>query len=330
MRSNPLGCAIPLACLFALAPNRGSIAQGAMILTPEGIARGLTLSTFASGFQGPSGGSVVYLPDGQILSVDGAGRLRRFDNVDGQNAASTPVIYSYGTGGRDLAVTGGQTYMINFHSVVRIDTNSGAILNTIFTAGPQGTHYQALATHPTNGWLLVSVWGPGVYLVNPANGQYNTPFGAGTGMQVTPEGAHMYAATLSGHLYRWNVGGSGFIDYGAVPGNYQGSWPEYQGTCGPHDVTLGFGALSGRLFTSCEDGSIVELNLETLTFTQLAAGGSGAPVAPRIAVDPSGNGDILIMQSDRILRLSGIPEPASLSLLAIGSLLVFRRRRLCS
>ena len=314
--------------LYTIVLTRQSIAYGnPMALTPEGIARGLTLSTFVTGFQsqGDAGRpALTYLPDGRILAINRLGQLQKFENVNGQNAASIPVLQTYSAPSiYDLTVSGGQTYLMTSHSVERIDSNSGANLGAVFSGGPFDSQYYAMDTNPANGWLLVYHWGYGVYSVNPATGQYNPPFSVGgTGMVVTPDGTHLYAASLSGHLYRSNVGGGGMFDYGAVPGNYQGTWPGYSGTCGPSDVALGFGPLAGRLYTSCVDGTIRELNLQTLAYTLIATGGSDGQ---RIAVDPSGNGDILITQSDRILRLSGIPEPASLSLLAIGGLVIFRR-----
>ena len=82
------------------------------------------------------------------------------------------------------------------------------------------------------------------------------------------------------------------------------------------------------------DGTVVEVNLTTLTQTLIATGGSRGDF---VLVDPN-DGNLLLTQSDRIIRLHGqfapVPEPSTILVLGIGTVgligYCWRRRKLAA
>ena len=74
---------------------------------------------------------------------------------------------------------------------------------------------------------------------------------------------------------------------------------------------------------------IVEFSSSGAYLTQFGnAGGDGQLWGPRgVAVDPSGNVWVADEGNNRIAEFSPVPEPATLSLLALGGLIMVRLRR---
>ena len=300
--------------LLGLAAHAGGGAAGAdMVLTGAGLAQGLNLTTFATNFPttgslGPLG--ITFTPSGGVLVSDQLGNVRLFPtDVDGQNAASAAVGHNYGNNNSEgLTHLGSNIYMGQFNAgrVVQIHpdgTFDQTIISNLPTVG--------IVSDPAYGLLFASTRGDNqVYEIDPI-AKTSTLFknvSNPDGLSVSPDGQTLYvAATGSGHVLGYNIQSKALtFDSGAISGGIDGT-------------AAGAGTFSNDLFVNLNNGSLVEINLTTLTQTVIATGGSRGDF---VTVDPS-NSSLLITQTDRILRLNGasfVPEPSSLALISLGGL----------
>jgi hypothetical protein len=292
-----------------------------MALTAAGIAQGLTLSTFASGFPnsggvGPLG--VAFTPAGVLVS-DYPGNVRVFaTDTDGQNAAAAPVAQNYGgTNAVDLAQIGGNVYMTRqgIGDLVQIN-NNGTFNQVIVTGMPAAT---GMVADPLNGALFVSTVGSNVvWKVDPVAKTKTVFVNAPVdGLTISADGSTIYGEA-NGHILGWNsTTGALVFDSGAIPG-------------GPDGTAIGAGLFAGELFVNTNSGQLFEINQSTHAQTLLATGGSRGDF---VTVDTT-NDTLLLTQTDRVLRLNGAtftttPEPAYAGLLGCGLLVlaVLRLRR---
>jgi hypothetical protein len=315
----------------------GAKAHGGMVLTAAGTAAGFSLSTFAtgfpsesqpSGFAGPLG---IVFPNGGVLVSDISGNVRFFPtDVDGQNAAAFPPTAgaSYGSGNaHGMAMVGSNIYM-NQQALGRlVQVNNNGTINQVILSGL--TNPIGIVANPISGHLFISDFvsgsGPGftnaLEEVDPvaktvslfasvSPGDSNT---GPDGVALSPDGNTLYAAIYgTSHVLGFNITSKVQVfDSGFIPGGIDGS-------------ALGTGSIAGNIFVNTNSGTVVEVNLTTLTQTVIATGGSRGDF---VAVDPN-NGTLLLTQSDSIERLIppvgggfgpiSVPEPASLTLLGIG------------
>jgi DNA-binding beta-propeller fold protein YncE len=300
------------------------LARADLMITPAGQARGLRLTTFAYGFPtsgdaGPLG--VAFNRDGSVTVSDGPGNVRRFaTDADGQDARNAAVGHYYGTGNaHDLAQHGATIYMTQFpnNDIVQINPD-GTIAKAIATAlaGPLG-----LAVNPANGHLLVAEQTQGrVSDIDPATGarRFFASAPGPDGVSISPDGTILYvAAAGSGHVLGFNVDtGAQVFDSGPIPGGIDGT-------------AAGAGLFGNDLFVNLNNGTLIDINLTTRLRTVIADGGSRGDY---VTVDPT-NDTLMITQTDRIMRLNGatfaVPEPSSLALLVLGSVVLLGWRSLC-
>jgi len=293
-----------------------------MTLTAAGVAQGLTLSTFATGFPssssvGPLG--VAFLPTGAVLASDYPGNVRIFPNdTDGQNAAAIPVAQNYGfSNAIDLAQVGGNIYMTRqgIGDLVQIN-NNGTFNQVIATGMPAAT---GMVADPLTGHLFISTLGNNViWNVDPV-AKTKTAFvnASADGLTISADDSIVYGE-VNGHILGWRaITGVQVFDSGIIPG-------------GPDGTAIGAGLFAGELFVNTNGGQLIEINQATLAQTVLGTGGSRGDF---VTVDTT-NDTLLITQTDRILRLTGaqfttVPEPGYMGLLACGlaGLAVLRRRR---
>jgi DNA-binding beta-propeller fold protein YncE len=301
-----ISCAV--AALVVTCPAR--VTATGLTLTAAGISQHLELSTFATGFPsssnvGPLG--IGFPSGGGVLVSDFLGNVRLFpSDVDGQSAASAPIAQNYGgQNAKDLAKIGSSFYMTQGASGKIIELNADGTFNRNVISGinsPEG-----LVANPANNHLFVAAQGTSQILdVNPATGTsvvFHT-VSAPDGISLSPDGQTLYvAATGTGHLLGFNTTtGATVFDSGPISGGIDGT-------------AAGSGALADFVFANFNNGTVVEINLITLAQTVIATGGSRGDF---VAVDPSNN-TLMLTQTDRIMRLQGIPEPSSLVLLALGS-----------
>ncbi|MBI1190791.1 MAG: hypothetical protein GC200_08960 [Tepidisphaera sp.] len=305
---------------FACVLAAGSVASAQMTLTPQGTARNFTLSTFATGFA--SSGGIGPIPidfqnDGSILVgtyVDN--RIYRFTNTDNQTVASTPFLTGYPNAelAHGIAHWGDRLFVSHYNSQTIDELNpDGSVNHTV--AGGLG-NARALLANPANGHLFTSTV-QGVRDVNPNTGIFTTLTTQELdGITISPDGSTLYGAAISGgafgHLLGYNTTtGAVVFDSGFVPGGLDGT-------------ALGFGQRTGFIYGNLNNGNVVEINLSTLEQVTIATGGSRGDF---VSSDPSGSGDLLLTQTDRIIRLSGIPTPGAAALLGVAGLFASRRRR---
>jgi hypothetical protein len=287
-------------------------ARADLALTAAGVAQGLSLSTFATGFPSTSGvGPVgVAFVNGTVLASDYPGNVRVFaTDTDGQNAASAPIGQNYGTGNAaDLAQVGNTVYMTRqgIGDIVQINAN-GTFNQVIVTGVPTAT---GIIASPTTGHLFVSTLGNNViYDVDPI-AKTKTVFvnQPADGLSVSPDGKTLYAE-INGHILGFDTTTKAqTFDSGLIPNS-------------PDGAAIGTGLFAGKLFVNTNGGTVYEVDTTTLSQTLIATGGSRGDF---VVVDPT-NGTLLLTQTDRIVRLSGatftaVPEPSPLVLAGVGSL----------
>jgi hypothetical protein len=300
-------------------------AEADLTLTPAGVAQGLSITTFASGFPnsgiGPLG--TAFAKDGAVLVSDyNTGKIYRFPNdTDGQVASPGLITAKFGGNNpNDMAQLGSNIYMTRQATGDLVQLNQDGTLNHVIVAGmPAAT---GLTADPFTGHLFVSTLGNNViYDVDPT-AKTKTPFVkfSADGLSLSPDGSVLYAAGGNGHLIGFNtstkakVFDSGFIN--TLDGTAAGTGPI-------------FGNL---IFANTNNGRLIEINLTTLVQTVIVKGGSRGDF---VSVDPT-NDTLLITQTDRILRLNGAsftttPEPSTIviagTVTVIGLGYSWRRRK---
>jgi PEP-CTERM motif len=331
----PCGLTVLVWGAFLLLLGLAEPCKAALVLTSAGIAEGLTLSTFASGFPntsnvGPLG--IVFPASGGVLVSDLPGNVRRFTtDTDGQLASGAVLGQSYGNDlAQDIARLGNNIYMTqrgNLNQLIQINDNG--TFNRVIVGGMPGA--LGLVANPTNGHLIVSTGGDNqLWDVNPVT-LTKTPFISTSFDGMTTDGTILYGAedlgALNGHVLGFRLSDKSLVfDSGLIPGGVDGT-------------SLGFGKLAGNIFVNTNSGTVFEVNLATGLQTLIATGGSrGDFVSP----DPNDN-SLLLTQTDRIIRLTApsgsgfgppppvlpltVPEPSSLALLSLGGLALASWRR---
>jgi hypothetical protein len=311
-----------------LAAMSATPAQATLSVTPAGAAFGVNLSTFATGFPTAQSGNntgtvgpvgIAFPSSGGVLVSDYPGNARLFPtDSDGQNAASFPVG-TYGQGNAlGLAAIGNNVYMAQQPNAALVQINANGTFNqTIVTGIGLAT---AVAANPTNGHLFVSGRTTSqIFDVDPV-AKTKSVFAnvQADGLVFSADGSILYAAdpTNTGHVFGYNTTTKAQVfDSGVISGD-------------PGGIALGTGTLTGKLIVDTYlSGNVIAVDLATLSQTIIASGGSRAE---HIGMDP--NGSLLLTQSDSIVRLTAVPEPAGLtvSLLMSGLALLRRRRRHCA
>jgi hypothetical protein len=299
-------------------------AHAAIALIPAGIAQGLKLTTFATGYPntdevGPLG--IAFTNTGGVLTTDKQGNIRLFPtSADNQLASSAPVTQNYGLNSATaLAHFGGHIYMTRqaVGDVVEVNQD-GTFKQTILSGLPFAT---GLVANPVTGHLYVSTIGiEAVYDIDPV-AKTKTLFANGDvdGLSVSTDGSTLYLIGENGVITGYNTTTkavvfapltvSPFID-GAV---------------------VGRGSLAGNLFVNTRDGKIIEVNLATKVQTTIADGGSRGD----FAYADANNNSLLFTQTDSIVRLAeasvgAVPLPSGVwagAFTGLGGLLISRRRR---
>ncbi len=305
--------------VLAVVVSAGSAARADLTLTPAGVSRGFTLTTFASGFSSSGGVGPVaidYQNDGSILVSSLVGnKIQRFANIDNQSAASAPQInYPSDEFPHGIAHIGSTVYVSRFSSQTIVELNADGSINRTVATGLGNA--RALLTNTSTGRLLTSTT-TGIRDVDPITGTFTTLMNQeADGISLSADNSIVYGAMisggLSGHLVGYNTtSGAIVFDSGFLSGGLDGT-------------SVGYGQRAGFIYGNFNNGSVVEINLATLETTVIATGGSRGDF---VSADPSGNGDLLLTQTDSVLRLSGIPAPSAAALFGLGGLLAARRRR---
>lgn len=306
----------------------GSAAHAQLTLTPAANMDGrhFILTTFATDFPsnsniGPTG--VDFPIGGGVLVSSFNGNLQFFPNahVDDQSALAFPPFHVFPgfNNALGLAHLGSTVYMTQFTNGRVVQLNPDGSINHNLLDGvsqPRG-----IVADPAHDRLFVALGG-GIIDLNPVSGAFTTLANVtADGLSLSPDGSIVYGAVFgTGHILGFNtVSGVQVFDSGFITGGGD----NIDGTA------LGYGPLTGKIYVNTTGvggigGRVIEVELSTHIQTIIANMGSrGDFVAP----DPSNNGDLLLTQTDRIMRLRGIPEPGTASLVALGGALLLRRRR---
>jgi hypothetical protein len=267
-----------------------------LTLTQAGINQGFSLSTFATNF--PNDGSVgplgIGFPvSGGVVVGDRLNNVRLFPtDSDGQSAATVAPTATYNAP-HGFARVNGKMYLALAGAGEVIQVNDDGTFNHIVVSGL--TEAAGLVADPADGHLFVStVHQDNIWDVDPI-AQTATLFvntGKPDGITITADASILYAAQQE--QFSSVIGfytSTGAIAFGpiSVPGN-------------PDGVALGTGALAGNLFVNNNNGTVVEINLTTLTQTVIASNGSRGDF---VTVDPNNNDNsLLLTQTDSIARLT--------------------------
>ena len=306
--------------IAAIALLCANSADAVLTITTAGANQGLSITTFATGFPttgqiGPLG--IVY-PGNGVLVSDIVGNVRLFPtDTNNQVAVNAAVGQNYGGDHADgLVQVGNNIYMM------------GGLGGNVAQINPNGTFNQNIITglarivgcaaNPITGHIYASVGTTDVLDIDPI--AKTTSLLAQTsqpdGMMCSPDGHTLYVAALnSSHVLGYDTTTKAQVfDSGPIVGGVDG-------------IALGQGAFANEMFVNLNAGSVVELNMTTLTQLVIASGGGRGDF---VSVDPTTN-TLLITQTDRVMRLNGanfVPEPSSILLMGFGGacFVVFTRR----
>lgn len=309
-----------------------------LMLTTDGIDAGFSLSTFATLNPGVTGG---YGPFGigvdsshHVIVSNSADSTRYVfndtDNLTVSDALYTHQSQSYTTGytssggkvyGADNPPTGGGKRFVQF--------NDDGSINHVLT-GVAPLPYLGMATNPVNGHIIANS-SEGIIDIDPnangGNGAYiKTGIPNGDGLSISPDGSTVYVA------------GAGQIDaYNLADGHELNHWTSANGPDGTGVITSATSPLNGQIIVNNNDGTVGLLDPTTGIETTIADNGTrGDYVSPDWF-----NGTLFLIQSEGVMRLScgkdcaigvpvpsSVPEPATVSLLALALLgLYFSQRR---
>jgi len=297
----------------AMAVGSATSAMADLALTQAGLERGYELSTFATGFSpGPTG--IDFLSSTSVMVSNT--QIRLFQNIDNQSAAAVPPLTTYTGNNTDgLAHVGSNIYMTQYDNGRVVQINANGTFNHSVVSLP---HALGIVPHPSNGHVFVgSGGGSGVGSVidlDPLTGAFTTISNQSCdGVSVSADGSVVYAALTSGSIVGYNVSTHAVVfNSGVIPGVVDGT-------------ALGFGGRLGLIYANTNGGSVWQISLSNpLDRVEIANGGTRGDF---VTADPFHPGELLVTQSDRIMRLKNIPAPSTAALLGLGGLLASRRRR---
>jgi hypothetical protein len=300
----------------------GTSAHAAIALTPAGIAQGLQLTTFATGYPsaenvGPLG--VAFTNTGGVLTTDKLGNMRLFPtSADNQLASSAPVTQNYGlNSATGLAHFGGKIYMSRqgVGDVVEVNQD-GTFKQVILSDLPYAT---GIVANPLTGHLYLSTIGVNtVYDIDPI-AKTKTVFATGDvdGLAISDDGSTLYLIGENGVMTGYNTTTKAVVFSPLMVSNTIDG------------AVIGRGTLAGNMFVNTRDGKIIEVNLATKAQTTIADGGSRGD----FAYSDVSNNSLLFTQTDSIVRLSeasvgAVPLPAGVwagAFTGLGGLIISRR-----
>jgi hypothetical protein len=308
-----------VAALIGLAVFAPLSAQAGLILTAAGVADGFTLTTFATGASGNNYSFLAAAPllnpnVGTLAVIDYAhGLLRTYADVDGQtygsalNSVSFPAAYNIADAGGQtyavrLGVAGGLYSVSNSLGLTPVSVTGGFTIGDGFAGNPATGHLLAYATGSAGG---------GIYDINPLTGASTLIVGGTTfdGVTVSPDGTIVYAESNRNSILGYNISTHALVFDASSSHSPDGIGAIYGGT------------YNGYVIANNNDGTVSLIDPTGTMETVIASGGTrGDFTSP-----DTNSGSLLLSEYDFSYRLTapggnfgGVPEPAALTMFAIG------------
>ncbi len=261
-----------------------------LALSDAGLARGFSLTTFATDFNGPGG--IVFPASGGVLVTAGGDVWRLPDGTDGQSVLGGVPASSLGGGNvGGMTILDGVVYMTSpgRGQLLRL-ADDGTVAGSIVADLPGWIlDVKPNPVPDVNGHRRLLVSGTsGILDVDPLDGTF-TSVADGFFDGLTVGGTVVYGANVSrSAVLGYDVRTHDLVfDSGPIPGGVDGA-------------ALGGGNLSGYLYANTNSAGVWEINLATKEQVQIA----GGPTATRgdfVSVAPDGS--LLLTQSGEIDRL---------------------------
>ncbi len=310
--------------LFAAHPASATLA-----LTPDGIADGFVLSTFATTNPGNTGCcngpfGLGVNSAGNVLVNTGAGTLYVFSDVDDQTPATALFTQPSNNYVGAFTSSGGTVYGAVYGGNYESFNLDGTVANANVFPTLAGEAYLGMWTNPVNGHII-SNSGLGLIDINPTTGDFFViTSSTGDGVSVSPDGKTAYSEQGSINGYTDAPGGAQVFNSGS-------QFPSPDGT-----GVISGGTFNGDIIVNDNSGSIFLLNPTTKVSDMIASGGTRGDYTQA----DTNNGSLLLDYSDIVARLTcpdcsfvppTVPEPATWTMMLIGfaglGFLGYRRAR---
>jgi hypothetical protein len=291
-------------------------ANATLALTPDGIADGFVLSTFATTNPGNTGCcsgpfGLGVNSAGNVLVNTGAGTLYLFSDVDGQTPATALFAQSSNNFVGAFTSSGGTVYGAVDSGNYESFNLDGTVANANVFPLLAGEGFLGMWTNPITGHIL-SNSSLGLIDIDPATGNFFViTSGTGDGVSVSPDGKTVYSEQNSINGYTIAPNGAQVFDSGF-------QFPSPDGT-----GVISGGTFNGDIIVNDNSGGIYLLNPTTNVSDLIASGGTRGDYTQ---VDTN-NGSLLLDYSDIVARLTcpdcsfvppSTPEPATWAMMLIG------------
>jgi hypothetical protein len=260
-------------------------------LTPDGIADGFGLSTFATTNPGDAGCcngpfGIGVNSAGNVLVGTGAGPLYVFKDVDGQTPATALFTQIGNTSTHAFTSSGGTVYGAVGGDYVSFNLD-GTVANPNVFPKLAGDAFLGMWTNPVNGHIVANS-AIGLVDINPATGDFFVITGStGDGVSVSPDGKTAYSEQGSINGYAIAPGGAQVFSAGGF------SSPDGTGV-------ISGGTFNGDIIVNDNFGNISLLDPIIKLSTEIATGGTRGDYTQ---VDTN-NGSLLLDYSDIVARLT--------------------------
>ena len=293
-------------------------ASATLALTPDGIADGFVLSTFATTNPGNTGCctgpfGLGVNSAGNVLVGTGGGTLYVFSDVDGQTPATALFTQSSNTFVSAFTSSGGIVYggARGGNGDYESFNLDGTVANPNVFPQLAGDVSLGMWTNPTKGHIIANST-LGTIDIDPTTGNFFViNSGGGDGVSVSPDGKTVYSEQGSINGYTIAPNGAQVFSSGF-------QFPSPDGT-----GVISGGNFNGDIIVNDNSGGIYLLNPTTNVSDLIASGGTRGDYTQ---VDTN-NGSLLLDYSDIVARLTcpncsfvppSTPEPATWAMMVIG------------
>ena len=330
MRLNPVFSSLAVALFLST-----HFAHASLTLTPEGVTRGFTLTTFVSGYSGQYGPLAQgILSNGNIITGSAIDqKIYVFNDADSQTLntaiSATPYVCQTGNCNYAMATAGGQVYGAQaFGGFYEHFASNGSRTQIPNMVASDLRGHLGMWTNPVNQHLIAAS-NKGLVDIDPVAGTYHVVNASvfPDGVSVSPDGTIAYVE--NGVIQAYDISSGALLR----------SFPNFGHSPDGTGVISG-GPLNGDIIVNNNDGTVGLLDParpdgDPNQFVVIATGGTrGDFVSPDLT-----NGTLFLSQNEQVARLScgpdcsigapPVPEPETYALMLAGLALIgsFVRRR---